>query len=301
MILLIAAVLCFSSIHAQESSATNDAENAPRSPSSKFVESNRSFSYKTGKIDLNSEVELEVPAGFKFMEREDAEYVVYDLWHNRVANNCLLGLLVKSDFDVMTDDRWVIQVTVDRSGYAKDEGADKIDYDQRMLEMKSLEAEENEIRKEEGLSAMHLINWVGKPYYDKTAKTLHSAVIWSDENTEDTILNFDIRFFGRKGFVNLCAVGTLSELNDIQRNIAHLSQIVRYKPGHTYADYVPHGDIESVYNVGGFISRNTNSEPSPYLFFVLYYGFGAFVLYRGFKAVFLRVRNKKKYYGKKSP
>lgn len=259
VLLLLALFLFISSIQAQKAKENNPEEDTAAMNEQfrqilKVAEKDKSIKYKTGKVDINSEVELDVPVGFKFMDKADAEYVVYDFWGNPKSDNSILGMVVKDSFSILKSDEWAFVVTYEGSGYVKDSDAEKIDYDQMMKDMKSEEADENKARTKEGFPPIHMIGWAAKPFYDKTNNTLHWAKSMIFGDNQDTTLNYDVRVLGRKGLLSLNAVGTIGNLSDIQNNIPQIIKIAKFKSGSSYNDFNPSMDKVAAYTVGGLVA-----------------------------------------------
>lgn len=218
-----------------------------------LVKRDKEIKYQTGKVDLNDDISLDVPAGFKFMSKSDAEYVVYDYWGNPNTND-VLGMIVKDDYSLLNNDAWAFIVTYDMSGYVKDEDADKLDYDEMMEDLKSDEKEDNEKRVKEGYPSIHMLGWATKPFYDKKSNILHWAKSMKFSNSEDTTLNYDVRILGRKGVLSLNAVGVLSQLSEIQTNIPQILNIAKFKKGSSYLDFDPSIDKVAAYTIGGLVA-----------------------------------------------
>jgi len=90
----------------------------------------KSLMYKTGVIDLESEnAKLTVPNGFKFLDKEQSNYVLEDLWGNP-KDSWILGLLVPKNHGVLGDKSWVFIISYDEMGFVKDDDAEDIDYDE---------------------------------------------------------------------------------------------------------------------------------------------------------------------------
>ena len=88
----------------------------------------KEIKYQTGSVDLNSEINLNIPKGYKFMPKADAECVVYDYWGNPRQDG-VLGMSVKDNYSLLDSNAtWAFVVSYENSGYVKDEEADKINY-----------------------------------------------------------------------------------------------------------------------------------------------------------------------------
>lgn len=218
-----------------------------------LVERDKNIKYQTGKIDINSEIEINVPAGFKFMPKKDAEYVIFDYWGNPKTDD-VLGMIVKDNFNIIETSHWAFVVTYENAGYVKDEDAEKIDYDEMMKGFHEDEAEENKNREKEGYPSIHIIDWATKPFYDKSNNILHWAKSIKFGNSEDTTLNYDVRILGRKGILSLNAVGVINQLEDIKSNIPSIIHIAKFKKGSSYLDFDPSVDKVAAYTLGGLVA-----------------------------------------------
>src|SRR3954462_12703073 len=135
-----------------------------------------SFSYKKGEIELGNHLAaINIPQGFKFLDGQQSEKVIYDLWGNPRGNDKVLGMIFPDSGTVLNSGSWAFVITYDEIGYVKDKDADEINYDEMMAKMK-IEAEQaNAERVKQGYHAMHMIGWAEKPYYDKNKKVLYWA------------------------------------------------------------------------------------------------------------------------------
>jgi uncharacterized membrane-anchored protein len=209
--------------------------------------------YQDGVIDFGHEVELNIPKGYKFLNKEDARYIVIDMWGNAKDAN-VEGMLVKENFSPLNTEDWAFVVSYEESGYIKDEDADKIDYDDLMKEIKASDAEENKERKAAGMGSAHVIGWAAKPFYDKANKCLHWAKAIKFERSEDTTLNYDVRVLGRKGLLSLNAVGSTNQLVDVRDHIPDIVNVAKFKKGSTYFDFDSKTDKIAAYTIGGLVA-----------------------------------------------
>jgi uncharacterized membrane-anchored protein len=214
----------------------------------------KEIKYQTGSVDLNAEISLNIPSGYKFMPKADAEFVVYDFWGNPRRDG-VLGMIVKQDYSLLDSNAtWAFVVSYENSGYVKDEDADKIDYEEMMTEMQESEAEENKERKTSGYPSIHIVGWATHPFYDKQNNILHWAKSIKFGDSEDTTLNYDVRILGRKGILSLNAVGTLTQLDDIKKHVPEIIHIASFKKGSSYSDFDPSMDKVAAYTIGGLVA-----------------------------------------------
>lgn len=210
--------------------------------------------YQTGKVALNSIVDLDVPSAYKFVPSDKAQMILHDLWGNPEDKD-VLGMIVKSDYSVKAYDEWVFVLSYSEDGYVKDEDADKIDYAELLKSMQESEVEENKERQKEGYKAIHILDWATTPYYNKEDKILHWAKkIQFGEDTSNITLNYDVRVLGRKGVLSMNAVGNMGQLGEINAHIPEVVKIAKFTDGNKYKDFNPSIDKVAAYTIGGLIA-----------------------------------------------
>lgn len=251
-IMLMVLVIFLASINTQ--AASTDTTMTEEEALQVFEARNKQIKYQTGQVDINSEIQLNIPQGYKFMPKSDAEYVIFDMWGNPHQDD-ILGMVVKEDYSISDMDKWTFVVSYENSGYVKDEDADKIDYEELMQNIQESEADENKQRKEEGYPSIHILGWATKPFYDKENNILHWAKsIKFGDGMSDTTLNYDVRILGRKGVLSMNAVGVLSQLEDIKVHIPQIIHIASFKKGSSYLDFDPKVDKVAAYTIGGLVA-----------------------------------------------
>jgi uncharacterized membrane-anchored protein len=249
-VLLPLLLMMCSSSNAQKKDSAETAELETRK---KYIAREKEIKYQTGKIDIGSDIELNVPKGYKYIGLKDAEYIVNELWSNP-PDATMRGMLVAEDYNSLSTDKWAFIVSYEDEGYVKDEDADKIDYTEMKKEIQADEKESNEARKKQGYAAMHFIDWASKPYYDKQEKILHWAKNFKFGDQEDTTLNYDVRILGRKGLISLNAVGISTDLEDIKKHIPEIMHVATFKQGSRYADFDSKTDKIAAYTIGGLVA-----------------------------------------------
>jgi uncharacterized membrane-anchored protein len=216
----------------------------------------KNLKYETGEVKIGTNLaNIKIPAGFRFLDAKQAQYIVYDVWGNPKGDeDKVFGLIVPEKQGVTEHGSWAFIVEYDEMGFVKDDDADKINYDDMLKEMKTDEKEANEQRKKMGFDAVHIVGWAQKPYYDKEKKVLHWAKELSFEGSEENTLNYNIRVLGRKGVLVLNAVGDMNRLPEINQNIASVLGSVQFLEGSRYADFNPSVDKVAAWTVGGLVA-----------------------------------------------
>ncbi|CAN5418845.1 DUF2167 domain-containing protein [soil metagenome] len=211
--------------------------------------------YQQGIITLKGDfAKLNIPAGFKFLNAEQSQYILHDVWGNPERPD-VLGMIFSEDGTPYTDSSYVFVVSFDDMGYVKDDDAKETDYDELLKQMQDDEAEENKQRVAAGYSSIHMAGWAQKPFYDDKRKVLHWAkdLLFSDADGVRT-LNYDVRVLGRKGVLSLNAIASMSELPLVKANIDKILTIASFTEGNAYADFDDNTDKIAAYTIGGLVA-----------------------------------------------
>lgn len=228
---------------------------------------NASMKYSTGTIKLpDGTIELNVPAGFKFLDATQSKHVLTELWGNP-PNPKTLGMIFPENGGPMTTGSYAFIVTFDAMGYVKDDDAEKIDYDDLLKEMQESEKAENDERKKGGYEPIHLVGWAAKPYYDKDNKILHWAQDLKFGNADEHTLNYNVRILGRKGVLVLNAVATMGELNMVKADIPKVIHIANFTSGNSYKDFNPDVDEVAAWTIGGLVAGKVLAKVGLFAFF----------------------------------
>ncbi len=215
----------------------------------------KGFKYQTGTVNLEGNIaKINVPKGFHFLGKEDAEKVVYDMWGNPRGGTAIAGLLTPDSKKLLSDNSWAFIITYDDMGYVSDEDADKINYDDLLKEIQKEEADENKQRVKDGFPAIHLVGWAQKPFYDKVRKVLHWAKELSFGSEPEHTINYNVRVLGRKGVLVLNAVGNMGNLPDINKSIDGVLSSVEFTQGNTYGEFQPSVDKVAAWTIGGLVA-----------------------------------------------
>ncbi|MCJ8164154.1 DUF2167 domain-containing protein [Pontibacter sp. E15-1] len=213
-----------------------------------------SLQYQTGTISLKDGLaKIDVPKGFKFLDAEQAEYVLTELWGNPKTGTTL-GMLVPEQYGVLDTNSWVFNVEFDEIGYVKDDDANDINYADLLETMQEETLEGNSERTAQGYEALTLVGWASKPYYDKEHKILHWAKEIKFGSAEENTLNYNVRVLGRKGVLVLNAIAGMNSLPEVRENIATVTNSVGFETGHSYFDFDPDVDDVAAWTIGGLVA-----------------------------------------------
>lgn len=247
---------------------------------------NKSFTYQTGTIELGEGLAtLHMPNGFKFLDSQQSQRVLTDLWGNPPSES--MGLLFPEDMTPMHDNfTFCVEIDYAEEGYIDDEDAEDLDYDDLLEEMQEDTNATNTERKELGYPTVQLVGWASAPYYDQENKKLHWAKELKFDDADVNTLNYNIRVLGRKGYLNLNAIGDISMLENFNSDRDKIIKSVEFTPGNRYSDFNPDIDQVAAYGIGGLIAGKILAKAGFFAVILKFWKFiaiGAVALFSSFR------------------
>jgi len=213
-----------------------------------------SITYRQGETLIGDGLaKIAVPEQFRYLDAKDTGVVLTDLWGNPKNSNTL-GALVPAGFDPMGDESWIVVINFDEDGYVKDDDAAKIDYTQKLAEMKESTRESSKERVKEGYGAIELVGWAKPPHYDATAHKLYWAKEIKFGTNQENTLNYNIRMLGRRGVLVLNAVASMSQLPHVEAATPTILSMVNFQEGHRYADFNSSSDKTATYGLAALVA-----------------------------------------------
>ena len=221
----------------------------------KLVDSiDKAMKYEKGTIAIsNGTIKLNVPDGFKYLNAEQSNYVLTDVWGNPPQTG-ILGMIFPANAGPFTEKSYTFVITYDPAGFVKDDDADKINYDDLLKDIQKDEVEDNKTRAAQGYPAIHMVGWASQPFYDKTNKVLHWAKSLHFEGQEVNTLNYEVRILGRKGILSMNAIATVEELDSVKKDINKVLAIPTFTDGNAYKDFDSKSDNVAAWTIGGLVA-----------------------------------------------
>jgi len=246
LILLAAGILAPATLQGQAPSAAQGAPDVERLEAG--------LQYQTGTIALPGGIAtLRLPAGYRFLDGDNAERVIVDGWGNPPGEKPL-GMIVPAGTSPLDDAGWGVVVTFMDDGFVKDDDAGEIDYDKLLSQMQEETRQGNAERVRLGYPALELVGWAARPHYDAATHKLYWARELANPGSSGTHgLNYDVRVLGRRGVLSLNAVAAMPMLPDIERDMQGVLGFVDFNEGHRYADFT-RGDRVAAYGVGALVA-----------------------------------------------
>lgn len=212
-----------------------------------------SMNRQTGVIKLpEGSATLNVPENFYYLNPEDTEKVLAEVWGNPPGQKTL-GMLFPADSTPFDNDSWGVTLGYEEEGYVDDKDAGDIDYDDMLVQMKEDTAAESEQRVQQGYGPITLVGWAAKPFYDSSSKKLH----WAQElnfGEGPNTLNYNIRVLGRKGFLLLNFIAAMEQKQEIEASLDSVLALAEFDPGARYGDFNPDIDQVAAYGIGALVA-----------------------------------------------
>jgi len=257
---LTAAAFSFPGNHPDTVTVTSDPEGISDSSEfsadlSKMLQVLGSLQYKTGEVEIgNGIAKVAVPPGFYFLEANDAQAVLTDLWHNPPDRD-ILGLLVPDSITLFGDEAsWAVTYSYMEDGHVKDDDAADTDYDELLEQMQKETKDDNEERAKQGYEKVELIGWAQQPFYDKATHKLHWAKEAKFEDDSVNTLNYNIRMLGRKGVLVMNVISGMDNFGNVKSKMNDVLGSTNFTKGNRYEDFDSSIDKVAEYGIGALVA-----------------------------------------------
>ena len=288
MLLFISALHCSVFTSAQETQSAEDVEYIEWA--TKIWDS---LDRQTGAVTIpQAKAVLTVPESFYYLNAQDAEKVLVEVWGNPPGQN-VLGMLFPSESTPFDEDSWAVTIQYEEDGYVSDSDADDIDYSDLLSQMKEDTRAQRKERVQQGYEAIELVGWASQPYYDKAQKKMYWAKELSFADTDVNTLNYNIRVLGRRGVLLLNFIAGIDQKDLIDQNLDTVLEIASFDQGSQYSDFDPDIDTVAAYGLGALVAGKLAAKAGLLAgLLLLLKKFGVFIVI-GIGALFSRFFKKK--------
>lgn len=213
-----------------------------------------SLNWQQGTVTVGSNLAtLSLPAELRYLNPEQSQQVLTDLWGNPKGPKTL-GMLFPADLSPVDPECWAVVITYVDDGYVKDDDAEKIDYKELLGQMQESAQESNQERVKQGYPKIELIGWAENPRYDKATHKLYWAKEIQFGDHKQRTLNYNIRVLGRKGVLVLNVVSSMEQLNLVKKKNPQILAAVDFTSGNRYEDYTPGTDKVATYGIATLVA-----------------------------------------------
>lgn len=213
-----------------------------------------SIDKKTGEVKLtDAEVTLSIPDNFYFLDAQDADKVLVQIWGNPPGQP-VLGMPLPDEYTPFDEQAWAVTVEFSEEGYVSDQDATEIDYTELLTQMQSDARAESKEREKQGYGTVQLVGWAAEPFYNSETNKMHWAKELSFAEEEPNTLNYNVRALGRKGVQVLNFIASIDQKDLIQSNLAPVMAMAEFDEGARYGDFKPGVDKVAAYGLGALVA-----------------------------------------------
>lgn len=231
--------------------------------------------FQEGEVTVhNDDVIFNLPEGWALLQRNDARRVVEDFWGNP-ADTSTVAFIDPPSSEGRLGSNYGIIVTVDESGFVKDEDSKDLDYGELLESLQSDAAEANEYRESQGFESVEIVDWAEPPHYDAVDKKLYWAKELKFGDSPENTLNYDVRILGRRGYAMLQAVAPIGALPEVDAGMKTILGATEFAEGMRYSDFDSSIDKVAAVGIGGLIAGKVLAKVGA---FAVLAKFGKFII-----------------------
>jgi Protein of unknown function (DUF2167) len=162
---------------------------------------------KKGTIVLQGIGAIKIPVGYKYLNKEDAERVLVELWNNPRYDNMTLGMLVQEDQKLMAESTFATNIEYYTSGYINQFELEHTNFN-RLLKQLNNRIKELKIEKD----SVILERWTEFPKYNATKNIYNYGLQFYIKKLSYRIYNGCSLFFSNEGCMIFTTIGTNENL-----------------------------------------------------------------------------------------
>ncbi len=271
LLLLILFIVSNGIVYGQKDKKSKEAESTELdSATLQMFKKVNALTFKTeGTIAIaDGKANLNVPAGFKYLDAQQTHFVLEELWGNPPQTND--GMLFLAEADMLSPQNWAFVVSFEDDGHIDDSDAGSLNYTELLTQMKEDTKEGSAERVKMGYGAIELVGWASPPYYDSEKKTLHWAKELKFDQAEENTLNYDVRILGRSGLISMNAVGSIAQLEEVKGKIPEILNSVQFAEGNKYWDFNPSMDKVAAVGIGGLVAGKVLAKAGLFVILLKY-------------------------------
>ena len=213
------------------------------------------LTYQTGDIPLPNKITtLHLGSEQRYLDPTEAAKLLVAWGNPPDAVQDTQGIIVPAGIEPFAENSWVVVLRYENDGHIDDSDARDIDYTKLLADMQEGTADENESRKKQGFESIEIVGWATPPRYDAAGHRLYWAKDLKFGRGDSHTLNYDVRVLGRDGVLSMNAVGSLSQLSMIEREMQSLMQVAAFNPGKRYEEFNKGTDKLAAYGLAALVA-----------------------------------------------
>lgn len=199
----------------------------------------------SGAAPIGSLAEIDLGEDYVFLDSEGTKQLM------ELTQNPVSGLEQATISPAAEDEAWFLVFEFDDVGYVKDDEKDALDADAMLTSIRQGTEAANAERRKRGWGALEIVGWQEQPHYDTRTHNLSWAIVGQSENGRS--INRIVKLLGRHGVMTATLVAPANALEGAVPKVDALLDGYRFKPGGTYAEYVPGRDKLAEYGLTALI------------------------------------------------
>jgi len=199
---------------------------------------------RSGRGELGSLAEVDVPAGYRFTGKEGTQKMLEYSGNTPTGNE--LGVMAPEGMG------WWVMFEFSPVGYVRDTDRRNINVDLALETLRAGQKSANAARKAKGLAELTLEGWAVRPHYNDLTQGLEWAVKVQNDRGGVSV-NYLAKVLGRRGVMQVTLVSSPSTLLGDLPSFHRLMEGFRFQEGEAYADYQD-GDKLAKYALAGLIT-----------------------------------------------
>ncbi|WP_189002996.1 DUF2167 domain-containing protein [Deinococcus roseus] len=227
--------------------------------------------YHTEEVTLPHQLQVQPAASLRFLNGEDANHVIYDVWGGS-ADPSILGMLLPRNLSPVSEGGWGLSLQHLDTGYV----------DARRW--KNVQAQDVLKKLQDTSSQVQVLGWAMPPTFDPRTGLLIYAAEVKLPGAESTAVFPRVLLLGREGLVLMKGIIEKKHWEGLKKELQNLGHSVQFTAGHRYTD-VQAGDRLYDYGMSALITEQPIQDPekAPFRFpwMVLLMGMGLMVVLLG--------------------
>jgi len=208
-----------------------------------------SLAWQGGPLDApigDDLAQIALPEGYVFLGQQDTAKLL-QLMQNPVSGDELATVAPASE-----QEHWLLFFEWDPVGWVDDSEKDELDADALLASIQEGTRAANEERKSRGWPTIEIVGWHERPHYDEHTKNLTWAIEGNSEGHR--LLNRMVKLLGRHGVMTVTIVSSPEEIAAASAATDQLLAGYQFRPGSTYAEYVPGKDKLASYGLTALVA-----------------------------------------------
>ena len=189
--------------------------------------------------------EIDLDESFIYLDGEGSQRLM------ELTQNPVSGLEQGTIAPVSDDEGWFVIFEFEDIGYVDDADKDALDAAAMLQSIREGTEAANEERRERGWDTMSIVGWHEEPHYDERTNNLSWAIIGESGGAKN--VNRIVKLLGRRGVMTATLVASPDELPTAIAQTNALLEGYRFRPGSTYAEYVPGTDKLATYGLTALV------------------------------------------------